>query len=519
MRSKRIWILPLCTALLAGAAGIRLLHPADENASRPISVGTTDVAGALDPAGAYDTGSWAIYSNLYQSLLTLKPGSAAPVPDAAQTCGFLGPSLMTYECTLRKGLKFANGHPMTADDVRYSFERMLSIASDTGPALLFPALDSVTARGRKITFHLRDHDATFPLKLATAAGSIIDRTHYPKDALRPGTSVHGSGPYTLTEYTPGVRALLKPNPHYRGAAQVPKTPVEVRYYAEGGELATAWRRGDVDVAHRQLPPQMTATYDPNKEGGRITEAAGTEIRTVVFDMRPASAMARREVRQAIAVLVDRGRIMTEVHRSTVEPLYSLIPRNVTGHTTSFFDTYDRGDDTTKRARRMLREADVPIPVTFTYAHRAGETHAAEAEELRRQLEKTGLYRMKIVSKEWKHFQEGYFSGAYDAYGLSWAPDFPDPDNFTSPLVGHTNVVGNTYTNARVNRLITNTQRHSDRKKTAATFREIQKEIAADVPLLPLWQKKEYVLASETMAGSQHLSDGTGIWRLWQLRRI
>lgn len=519
MRSKRIWILSLCTALLAGAAGLRLLHPADEDASRPISVGTTDVAGVLDPAGAYDTGSWAIYSNLYQSLLTLRPGSAAPVPDAAQSCGFLGPSLMTYECTLRKGLKFANGRPITAHDVRYSFERMLGIATEAGPASLFRALDSVTVRGRTITFHLRDQDATFPLKLATAAGSIIDRTHYPKDTLRAGASVDGSGPYVLTEYTPRVRALLKPNPHYRGAAQVPKMPVEVRYYTEGGELATAWRRGDIDVAHRQLPPQMTSTYDPDKEGGRITETAGTEIRTVVFDLRTDSAMARREVRQAIAVLADRGGIMNKVHRSTVEPLYSLIPSGLIGHTTSFFDRYDQGDDTTKRARKMLQEAGVAIPVTFTYGHRAGDTHAAEAAELQRQLEGTGLFRMKIVSKEWKQFQEGYFSGAYDAYGLSWVPDFPDPDNFTSPLVGRTNAIGNAYTNAHVNRLIANTQRYSDRRKTTETFREIQKEIAVDVPLLPLWQKKEYVLASQTVAGSQHLSDGTGTWRLWQLRRI
>lgn len=95
MRSRRIWIPLLCTAVLAAGAGVRLLLSDEDGTDRPISIGTTDVVGGLDPAGSYDPGSWSLYSNLYQSLLTSQPGSAVPVPDAAESCGFLGPSLTT----------------------------------------------------------------------------------------------------------------------------------------------------------------------------------------------------------------------------------------------------------------------------------------------------------------------------------------------------------------------------------------------------------------------------------------
>lgn len=519
MRSLRIWIPLLCNAVLAAGVGFRLLLSDEDGTEPPISVGTTDVVGGLDPAGSYDTGSWALYANLYQSLLTLQPGSVAPVPDAAESCRFLAPALTSYACIVREGLTFANGRPLTARDVQYSFERLLGIATDIGPASLFAGLDSVSARGRTVTFGLRDRDATFPLKLATGAGAIVDRSRYPAKGLRPGAVVDGSGPYTLSAYTPGLRALLEPNPRYRGAVGVPRGSVEVRYFEDEEQLAAAWRRGDVDVAHRQLPPNLTSTLDPSQEDVRMTEAAGAEIRTVVFDLRAGSPLARREVRQAVAVLVDRGLITSRVHHSTVEPLYSLIPRGLTGHTTSFFDRYFRDDDAVARARAILRDAGIRTPVTFTYGHRAGRTFAAEAAELRRQLEATGLFRVKTVSAEWKQFQKGYATGAFDAYGLGWVPDFPDPDNFTGPLVGRANALHNTYASTRVDRLISLAQRHSDRRRAAGVFRAIQEEIARDVPVLPLWQKKDYVLAGPDVAGSEHLSDGTGVWRLWRLSRI
>ncbi|MDT9683236.1 ABC transporter substrate-binding protein [Streptomyces sp. TRM76323] len=516
MRSIHVRIITICVLLVAAGVGAWQLLPTDEGKNRPISVGTTDDVSSLDPAGAYDAGSWAVYGNVYQSLLTFEPGSTNPVPDAADTCGFTGTSLTTYTCTLREGLVFSNGREVTARDVEYSFDRMLGIAADVGPAALFPTLESVTARGREVVFELSARDATFPLKLATGAGAIVDSTRYPEDRLREDTAVDGSGPYVLAEYQPGVRALLEPNPHYRGAMARPGTPVEVRYFAEGEQLAAAWRSGDIDVTHRQLPPQMISTFDPSEEGVQMTEATTAEIRSVVFDVREDSPMAEKAVRRAVATLIDRHRIADGPHHSTVEPLYSLIPRGFVGHSTPFFDLYPDGDRAVEQARKLLRDAGVDTPVSFTYAHRAGETWAAEAVELRRQLETSGLFRVKIVSAEWKEFQKGYANGAYDAYGLGWLPDFPDSDSFTQPLVGRDNALQNAYADSRVDRLIAATQQYGDRSRAVDDFKEIQARVAEDVPLVPLWQKKDYVLSSPDVTGSQYLSDGTGIWRLWRL---
>jgi len=77
MRSVRMRILATLLVLAGVGVGGWQLLPSQENTDRTIEVGTTDEVTSLDPAGAYDAGSWALFSNVFQSLLTFEPGAAA----------------------------------------------------------------------------------------------------------------------------------------------------------------------------------------------------------------------------------------------------------------------------------------------------------------------------------------------------------------------------------------------------------------------------------------------------------
>ncbi|ROQ33945.1 peptide/nickel transport system substrate-binding protein [Streptomyces sp. PanSC19] len=517
MRSTvRLRILITCGVLVAAGVGGWQLLPSDGERTDPITVGTTDEVTSLDPAGAYDAGSWAMYSNVFQSLLTFKPGLSQPVPDAAESCRFSGTKLSTYQCTLRDDLTFASGRKVTAEDVKYSFERMLRIKTDVGPQPLFTTLKSISVQGRTVTFHLSGRDATFPLKVATGAGSIVDKDHYPADRLRTDPAVDGSGPYVLKEYKEGASARLEPNPRYKGAVTKAGHTVLVKYYGQSEDLAKAWKAKEVQVTHRQLPPDFISTLG-TKDGTRITEAESAEIRNLNFNVRPGSPMADKAVRQAVAAVLDRPAITEGAYKGTVEPLYSLIPQGFVGHSTAFFDVYP--EPSRKKARELLKDAGIKTPVEFTLGVRKDATYVAEAAEIKRQLDGTGLFEVKVVEVDWKNFQKGYAKGSYDAYGVGWLPDFPDSDSFTAPLVGTGNTLHNGFSSKRIDGLIASTQQYSDRGRATGDFKEIQNEVAVDVPLVPLWQKKDYVLSTEAVTGSQYLSDGTGIWRLWELSWI
>ncbi|WP_031083734.1 ABC transporter substrate-binding protein [Streptomyces sp. NRRL WC-3549] len=517
MRSIRIRILAILAVLIIVGVGAWQLLPSDEASHDPIKVGTSDVVTSLDPAGAYDAGSWAIYSNLYQSLMTFKANAIVPEPDAAESCGFVGQKLQTYQCKLRDDLTFSNGRKITAEDVKYSFDRMLKIKADAGPSVLFPGLDTIVAEGRTITFNLSARDATFPQKLATGAGSIVDPTQYPKDKLRTGNKVDGSGPFTLKSYEPGVQAELVPNPSYKGAVKKSGGPVQIRYFEGSDRLQAAWEAGTVDVTHRQLPAETLAKLNPGATEQRVTEAESAEIRNLVFNVRDGSPFADKRVRQAVAWIIDRGPLVGDVYRSTVEPLYSLIPQGYIGHSTPFFDAYPHPD--LEKAEDLLQQAGVQIPLPIVFAHRDDDTGIKEGAELVRQLEKSGLFKVTEKAVEWTAFQKEYAAGKYDTYTVGWLPDFPDSDNFSQPLVGKDSSLHNGYASKKIDSLITATQQYSDRGRTSNDFKELQRLVGEDVPLIPLWQKKDYVVAKSDVSGSQYLSDGTGIWRLWELSWI
>ncbi|MFE0508714.1 ABC transporter substrate-binding protein [Streptomyces sp. NPDC058964] len=510
----------LATLLVLAAVGVGgwQLLPSQDKTDRTITVGTTDAVTSLDPAGAYDAGSWALFSNVFQSLLTFDAGGGQPVPDAAKSCGFVGTGLKTYRCTLRSGLTFPSGRAVTGEDVKYSFDRVKKINSDVGPASLLSTLGSVSAEGDTVTFHLSSPDATFPFKVATGAGSIVDRTRYPANALRRGGEVDGTGPYTLTGYTKDKRAALTPNTGYKGDIQGSRSPVELRYYGDAAKLNNAWKAKEVEVATRTLPPDVLSRLSASDPGQRVTESDSSETRNLYLNTRATSPLHEVTVRRAMAWLIDREKLAAKVYEGTVEPLYSLIPTGITGHTTSFFDDYPKQN--VARARALLTGAGVTLPVHFTLGYGKGRgAGAEEAAELKGQLETGGLFKVDVQGYEWTDFQKRWADGKLDAYTVGWVADYPDADTFGAPLVGTGSTMRTGYSNKLVDHLILDSQQFADRSRAAQDFRDLQADVASDVPLIPLWQRKEYVVSNEDVGGGQYLSDGTGVFRLWRLTWI
>jgi len=518
MRSVRMRVLATLLVLAGVGVGGWQLLPSKENTGKTITVGTTDSVTSLDPAGAYDAGSWALFSNVFQSLLTFEAGATAPVPDAAEKCDFTDSRLTTYRCTLRKGITFPSGRAMTAEDVKFSFDRVKRIKSDVGPSSLLSTLRSVDASGLTVTFHLSSPDATFPFKVATGAGSIVDREKYPAKGLRTDLGVDGTGPYELSSYSKGKKAVLTPNSQYKGAIGRTGRPVELRYYADTNALNRAWTAKELDVASRQMPPEVLSKLSPSDPGQRVSESESSETRNLYLNTRTGKPLHDVRVRRAMAWLINREQLAATVYKGTVDPLYSLIPTGITGHTTSFFDAYP--DQEVKKAKALLTAAGVSVPVHFTYGYgRNSGSATAEAADLKQQLETGGLFKVTLKGYGWTDFQKQWATGKLDAYAVGWVADYPDADTFGAQLVGTGATMNTGYSNKAVDQLILDSQQFADRGDASSDFQTLQQDIARDVPVIPLWQRKQYVLSSEDVGGSQYLDDGTGVYRLWSLNWI
>src|SRR5215217_1377254 len=88
---------------------------------RPFTVMSTDQVRVTDPAAITDAGSAVVSLNVFQRLMTADPGESVLKPDAARECLFT--TATTYSCTLNENVTFHNGHPLTAEDVKFSIER------------------------------------------------------------------------------------------------------------------------------------------------------------------------------------------------------------------------------------------------------------------------------------------------------------------------------------------------------------------------------------------------------------
>src|SRR3954469_8784944 len=159
-----------------------------------LTIGTSDKITTLDPAGAYDNGSFTVMNQVYPFLMNTPPGSPDVEPDIAESADFTSPTDFTVK--LKSGLKFANGHDLTSSDVKFSFDRILKINDANGPASLLANLESTDAPDpQTVVFHLKaGNDQTFPALLSTPAASIVDEQVLSPDKLTPDADiVKGNG--------------------------------------------------------------------------------------------------------------------------------------------------------------------------------------------------------------------------------------------------------------------------------------------------------------------------------------
>ncbi|MDH6127094.1 ABC transporter substrate-binding protein [Kitasatospora sp. GP82] len=521
----------VATTAAGCASATKAVTGGDSNG--PITMGTVNVTKVLDPAGTYETGSWLVLNNTFQSLLKFPSGASSPKPDAAQSCSFTGADAITYQCTMRSGLKFSNGHPLTNEDVVFSIQRLLKINDPSGAASLLSTIKSVEAKGdSEVVFHLNAPDAVLPAKLASAAGSIVDHQVFPADKLLPNDKLVGSGPYKIDsiEDLAGSdshaigKVTLSANSQYGGDAKLQNNKFVVRYFDKPEDLKAALDKHDIDLAdNNSLDPASAAKLKDDQLAGKsdfkVAEGDSGETRFLVFNTKDATG-GNQAVRQAVAQLLDRKALARDVYAQTVQPLYSIIPAGITGHNTAFFDKY--GDPDVAKAKKKLSDAKVqlPVPIKLNIASSRSRAGTGEVDAIKKQLEDGGLFQVTLQHEsDFTKYQEGWKSGAYQAYLVSWTSDYPDPDDFVSPLLLDGGVFHNSWDDPKISqKLVPEGLKQTDRT-AGGDYAQIQNMVADAAPVVPLFQSKAFYVSRNNITGVENTVDTSGVFRFWEIGRI
>ncbi|WP_419993581.1 ABC transporter substrate-binding protein [Streptomyces boninensis] len=516
----------LAIALLATGCGSD--SGAAAGSGDKVVMGMTDEITAIDPASGYDVGSWLVFNNVFQSLLSFPSGGTEPRPEAAKSCNFEGSGSKVFTCKLRDGLKFSNGNELTSKDVKYSFDRTLRIQDEGGPAVaMLASIGKVETPDKKtVTFKLKYADATFPMKIASGAGSIVDHTEYPADKLRKDGKAVGSGVYKLDKYGKS-EAVFSVNPDYKGTAEVRNSGMTLKlFHNDTGKLKSALESGDLDLAYRGLAMKDIADLQAKQLGGdgdqkiNVVEGTGAEVQHLVFNMDDPVG-GDPAVRKAMAYLIDRSALVRDVYERTAEPLYSIVPAGVAGHNTAFYDTYGGRPDVAKAKQALRaggREGKVKVTL-YAPPERFGPGTVPSFKLIAKQLNASGLFDADMKTVPLAQWDKSVKDGKFGVYVRGWVPDYPDPDNFTSPFFGKDNVLGNNYDPGEITgSLIPQTAAQPDRGSTVGDFGKVQDKVAADLPVIPLWQGKQYAVAKENILGLENTIDASTVFRFWEIEK-
>ena len=496
-----------------------------------ITYGTTDKVVTLDPAGSYDAGSFMVMNQIYPFLLNSKPGTADSTPDIAESASFTSPT--EYTVKLKPGLKFANGNALTSSDVKFSIDRVVSIADDNGPSSLLGNLDSVTVKDDStVVFTLKaGNDQVFPGVLAANAGPIIDEEVFPADKLMTDDEiVKGkpfAGPYTIESYKKNELVGLKANPDYQGLLGKPANGgATIKYYADSNNLKLDVQQGNIDVAGRVLTATDVADLEKDSKV-KVHKGPGGELRYIVFnfdtmpfgaksaDADPAKALA---VRQAMANVVDRDAIASQVYKGTYLPAYSVVPDGFVGAIQPLKEMYGDGSGkpSLDKAKKAFADAGVTGPVTIKLQYNPdhyGKSSGDEYAMIKEQLEKSGLFTVELQSTEWVTYSKDRTADAYPVYQLGWFPDYSDADNYLTPFFVPGNFLKNHYENPAVTDLISKQLTTVDKAEREKVIGEAQTAVAEDLSTLPLLQGAQLMVAGKDIKGVDQTLDASFKTRL------
>ncbi|NJP48843.1 ABC transporter substrate-binding protein [Streptomyces sp. SBST2-5] len=526
MNLRNQWrVLPIAAVLASGLlTGCGSENGDSGDDGNNVVVGMSDDVLATDPASGYDPGSWLLFNNVFQSLLSFPKGGTEPQPEAARECSFQGTGTKVYTCTLKDGLKFSNGDPLTSKDVKFSFDRMLKIDDPDGPAIMFPSLEKVeTPDDKTVVFRLNTPDATFPSKIASGAGSIVNHREYDADGLREDRKAVGSGPYKLDSFT-DTQAVFSVNEHYKGTAKPKNSGVTLKFFhGDQDALKKAVQNAEVDVAYRGLTAQAISDLEKSDDGTgaiEVIEGSSAEVQHLVFNMdHPVTG--KLGVRKAIAHLIDRDALIQDVYQGTATPLYSIIPAGISGHNTAFFDTYGDRPSKAKAAAALAGEGITgKVKLTlWSTPSRYGPATDQELAAIAKQLNASGLFDAQMKSVDFEQYEKDIEAGKYGVYVKGWVPDYPDADNFTGPFFGEGNVLNNNYENDTITgSLIPSTAAEGDRSATDQDFSRLQDIVAEELPVLPVWQGKQYAVVRDGVAGLEYCLDASTVFRFWEISK-
>ncbi|MGH7355419.1 MAG: ABC transporter substrate-binding protein [Candidatus Rokuibacteriota bacterium] len=451
----------------------------------------------LDPARISDIYSRSVAQQIFDGLVQFDQ-TLAITPALAEFWKASRDGL-TWTFNLRKGVRFHHGREVTADDVVFSFTRILDPRLKSGAAEAFLTIKGAREyrEGRAATvgglvaldrqtvqITLSEAFTPFVSLLAVGHAKIVPRDVVQQRGDQFGAQPVGTGPFRFVGWEPGKSIMLAANlDHFDRPARISTVVYRIFPGEQVGAMYDEFRKGNLED-----------TPVPTADHARIVAATDhVYVKRPMFNLRHYGFNTRmpplndRRLRLAVCHAIDRAAIHEEVFLGRYTLARGILPPGTLGYNPGVRGaTYD-----TARSRELLAQAGHPegrgLPPIAFWSSVKSERIVREHEEIKRALAAVGIRAEFQYLLDWPAFSRMLAEGRAPVFLYAWYADIPDPDNFLYQLFhsrSPRNYTG--YSNPVVDDLLLNARNAPDVQRRVELYRRAEHLILDDAPILPFW---------------------------------
>jgi len=472
----------------------------DERRSGYLVAGIESHPLQLDPRYSTDANAVRVGNLIYSSLLRSDEHLRLQL-DLATSWRRLDERV--FEFSLRHDVRFHNGQPLTAADVKYTFESVLDPAARSPKRGLLKHLASVDQIGPyDLRFHLDAPHAPFVEQFTLG---IV-----PAGSPSNGPPPSGSGPFILETIDAGEKVTLKANRDY-WAGKPKLAGVVFKTVPDAMVRALEFKKGVIDFMQNDIEPDMLPWLKQNSDAD-IGVHQGTTFQYIGINLTQ-PILRHRKVRQALALAIDRDAIIKHLLKDTGTAASGLI----SPISWAYDDGTRRWSYDPDRAKQLLDEAGYPDPDgdgPLPRFHLSFKTTNIDlrrriAEAIKEQLQQVGI-ELEIRSYEWGTFFSDVKKGNFHLYSLAWV-GIMDPDieyqifhSASAPPNGDNR---GRYSNPQLDRLLEQGRVTADEPTRKRIYGQAARILADDLPYVPLWLWKNVIVKKPAVQGFVAYPDG------------
>jgi peptide/nickel transport system substrate-binding protein len=488
--------------LAAACLGLAALSAAPAAFGQNLRIGLREDPDILDPTLARTFVGRIVFAGLCDKLFEINERLEI-IPQLATAYRWEDPTSLLV--TLRQGVRFHDGDPMTAESVVYSLNRHLTMQGsfrrgEIGSMQSVEIVDPQTVRIR-----LREPFAPFVSQLTDRAGMIISPRAAEAAGRNFGNRPVCAGPMRFVERVAQDRIVLERFPEYWDAGRIhlnrvtylpiPDGNVRLANLQSGAIELTEVEANDVRAVQRNNRLRVSMVDELGYQGITFNVGHGARAQTP-FGQNP-------RIREAFELAIDRAAVnqvvFEGVHSITAQPLPPANPFHVR-------DFRPEGRNVA-RARQLLAEAGVrtPLQVEMTVPNNPDLRQAAEV--IQAMVREAG-FDLRINAMEFASSLQAATRGDFEAYFLAWSGRV-DPDGNTWTFI-HSQGPQNDgrYSNPEVDRLLNGARVETDAERRRALYADaFNISLRQDRHRMYLWHRKQIVGHSARLQGFRQIPDG------------